>query len=140
VEQSVGDVHRSVGEVIRDGVQKGWGVFRDGKEQIGPNFAGNMIVIQWGCGAPCLRMAVVNAKTGDVYSPPITATAGDRFSLPLLTVGNDVSRNPDVQFRLNSNLMIIKATPVESSSHPSFTYYFLWNRDHWTRLRRDPLS
>src|SRR5262245_40247171 len=55
VERSVGDVDRSAGEVIRDGVQKGWGVRRDGKEQIGPNFAGNMIVIQWPCGAPCLR-------------------------------------------------------------------------------------
>jgi hypothetical protein len=139
-ERSVGDVHQNMGEVIRDGVQKGWGVFRDGKEQPGPNFAGNMIVIQWPCGAPCMRMAIVNAKTGDVYYPPITATAKvEEFSLPLLTLGNHVSRNPDVQFRPNSNLMIIRATPVQSQSHPSFTYYFLWNRDGWTLLRRDPL-
>jgi hypothetical protein len=139
VDQIVGDVHRSLGEVIRDGVQKGWGVFRDGKDQPGPNFAGHLIVIQWGCGAPCLRMAIVNARTGDVYSPPITA-AGNSFSLPLLTVGTHVSRNPDVHFRLNSKLMIINATPEESLSHPSFTYYFLWNRNRWTLLRRDRLK
>jgi hypothetical protein len=140
VDRSVGDVHRSLGEAIRDGVEKGWGVFRDGKEQAGPNFAGNMIVIQWGCGAPCLRMALVNARTGDVYYPPITDGDAQNFSLPLLTeVGNDVPGNPEVEFRLNSNLMIIKATPVQSQSHPSFTYYFLWNRDRWTLLRRDPL-
>jgi hypothetical protein len=112
VEQSVGDVQRSLGEVIRDGVRKGWGVFRNGKEQTGPNFAGNMIVIQWPCGAPCLGMAIVSAKTGEVYFPPrISMGTGDEFFLPLLTVGNYVSRNAEVQFRLNSNLMIIKATP-----------------------------
>jgi hypothetical protein len=141
LEQSVGDVQRSLGEVIRDGVLNGWGVFRDHKEQRGPNFAGHLIVIQWGCGAPCMRMAIVNARTGDVYYPPMSFTgAVDSFDLPLLTVGNAVSGNPDVQFRLNSSLMIIKATPVQSLSHPSFTYYFLWNRDHWNLLRRDPLS
>ena len=140
VAQNIGDVNRSLGEVIRDGVQKGWGVFRDGKEQIGPNFAGNLIVIQWGCGAPCLRMAIVNARTGDVYYPPITFTgAAESFDLPLLTLENSVSRNPDIQFRPNSKLMIIKATPVQSESHPSFTYYFLWNRDRWKLLRRVPL-
>jgi hypothetical protein len=140
VEHSVGDVHRSVGEVVRDGVQKGWGVFRDGKEQTGPNFAGHLIVIQWGCGAPCMRMAIVNARTGEVYYPPITFTgAVDSFDLPLLTVGNAVSGNPEVESRSNSNLMIVKATPVQSLRHPSFTYYFRWNRDRWTLLRRDPL-
>src|SRR5712671_2778957 len=66
LDQSVGDVQRSLGDVIRDGVQRGWYVFRDGKEQAGPNFAGSLIVIQWPCGAPCLRMAIVNARTGDV--------------------------------------------------------------------------
>jgi len=134
-------VQRSFGEVIRDGVQKGWYVFRDGKEQPGPNFAGNMIAILWPCGAPCLRMAIVNARTGGIYYPPITFFgAVENFGLPLLTVGNSVSRNPEVEFRLNSNLMIIKATPVQSLSHPSFTYYFLWNRNRWTLLRKDPLS
>jgi hypothetical protein len=141
LDQSSGDVQRSLGEVIRDGVEKGWYVFRDGKEQAGPNFGGNLIVIQWPCGAPCLRMAIVNARTGDVYYPPITATgATESFDLPLLTLGNHVSRNPDIQFRADSNLMVIKATPQQSLSHRSFTYYFLWNRDQWTLLRREPLN
>jgi hypothetical protein len=100
-----------------------------------------MIVIQWPCGAPCLRMAIVNARTGDIYYPPITiAGTVENFSLLLLSVGNSVSRNPSVEFRLNSRLMVIKATPVQSHSHPSFTYYFLWNRDRWSLLRRDPLG
>ncbi len=37
---------------ITDGVSKGWGVLRDGREGStpGPNFAGHYIAIQWGCG------------------------------------------------------------------------------------------
>jgi hypothetical protein len=60
-------------------------VLRDGKEQKGPNFAGSLIVIQWGCGAPCLRMAIVNARTGEVYSPPISinGVGVQSFDLPL---------------------------------------------------------
>ena len=59
---------------IRYGVKKGWGVFRDGKEsdQPGPNFAGDFIVIQWGCGAPCLMMAMVDARSGEVFYPPMS--------------------------------------------------------------------
>jgi hypothetical protein len=38
---------------IREGVEKGWGVPRDGEERPGPSFAENMIVVQWGCGSQC---------------------------------------------------------------------------------------
>lgn len=134
-------LEQSCAEQIRDGVKEGYGVFRDGKEQTGPNFAGNLIVIQWGCGAPCLRMAIVDARTGDVYYPPISAdgVVARSFDLPLLTVGNVVSRNSEVQFRLNSKLMIIKTTPSQSGRHPAYTFYFLWRRNRWTLLRKIPL-
>lgn len=101
-----------------DGVEKGCGVFRNGKEQKGTNFAGNLIVIQWGCGAPCLRIAIVNARTGDVYYPPSINELGARsFDLPLLMIGDSVPQNPEVQLRPNSNLMIIRATPNLSGCH-----------------------
>jgi hypothetical protein len=50
---------------IMEGVRKGYGVFEGAVEQErpGPNFAGHYIVIQWGCGTDCLKMAVVDAKT-----------------------------------------------------------------------------
>jgi hypothetical protein len=123
---------------IRDGVEKGYGVFRDGKERKGPNFAGNLVVIQWGCGAPCMRMAVVDARTGEVYCPPISfiGAGAPSFDLPLLTIGDSVPQNPEVQFRLNSKLMIVKATPSQAGRHPSYTYYFLWQQDRWTLLQR----
>lgn len=53
--------HRRYRTRIRQGVGKGWGVYQEQEEQNkpGPNFAGDMIVIQWGCGAPCLMAAIV---------------------------------------------------------------------------------
>ena len=111
---------------------------RDGKEQPGSNFAGHMIVVKWGCGAPCMMMAMVDAQTGDVFSPPISfdGTGTQSLVLPLLTIGLSVGRNPDVQFRPDSSLMVIRATPKQTQQHPSYTYYFLWHDGRWKILRR----
>jgi len=128
---------------IRDGVEKGHGVFRNNtNEHQGPNFAGDMIVIQWPCGAPCLRMAIVDAQNGDVHYPPISARGigVPSFDLPLLQIANSVSQNPEVLFRANSRLMIIKATPNWwlPGRHPAVTYCYLWQQNHWTLLRKAP--
>jgi hypothetical protein len=129
---------------ITEGVEKGWGAFRDGNEQdrAGPNFAGSMVVVQWGCGSPCMMMAMVDARTGTIYYPPISdsGVGVDSLFLPLLTIGRSVPANPDVQFRLDSRLMIVKATPHQAGQHPSYTYYFLWRDDRWTLLRQIPLK
>jgi hypothetical protein len=127
---------------IRHGVQNGYGVFRDGKEQKGANFAGNLIVIQWGCGLPCMRMAMVDARSGEVYYPPISfhGVGARSFDLPLLTISNSVPQNPEVQFRPNSSLMIIKATPNKSGRHASYIYYFVWRQNRWTLLQKVPLD
>lgn len=123
---------------IREGVSKGWGVVRDGKEQPGPNFAGHMIVVQWPCGAPCMMMAMADAQTGDVYSSPISfdGIGSQSLALPLLTPELAVGRNPDVEFRQDSSLMVIRATSKQTPQHPSYTYYFLWQVGEWKLLRR----
>jgi hypothetical protein len=124
---------------IREGVEKGWGVFRDGKEQQGPNFAGKMIVVQWGCGAPCFMMAMVDAQTGDVFLPPLPVD--NTFALPLLTIGISPGGNPEVEFRQNSRLMIIDATPQWfKDRHRSYRYYFVWHDDRWTLVHRESLD
>ena len=33
----------------------------------GPNFAGHYTIVEWGCGAGCVSIATVDAKTGTVY-------------------------------------------------------------------------
>jgi len=100
---------------IREGVGKGWGVWINGewgKEQNrpGPNFAGHYVVIVWGCGAPCLMMAVCDAETGEVYNPPLSATGG--LTLPLLVFPNSAGRGADFEYRRNSQLMIVCACPL----------------------------
>jgi len=43
---------------------------------LGANFAGHYAVNWWGCGTECMRIGVVNLKTGDVYLSPFAAQAG----------------------------------------------------------------
>lgn len=127
---------------IREGVAKGYGVFRDDKEQPGPNFAGHYIVVAWGCGSPCGMLAIVDAITGKVYNPPIS----DGFKLPPLPAS--VPSDPDtfipwvaeVDFRLNSRLMIVKANPDPSKGRTNYTHYFLWDNNRWKLLLRMPLK
>jgi hypothetical protein len=128
---------------IKDGVEKGWGVYDEqpprGRERPGPNFAGHYIVIQWGCGSPCLQMAIADAETGVILLPPIAAD-GKGFILPLLTLGNSVPGVAEIHYRLDSELMVIRATPVQSREHPSFEYYFVLSQGRWELLRRIRLS
>jgi hypothetical protein len=107
----------------------------------GPTFAGHLIVVRWGCGAPCMRMALVDMQTGEICYPPITyeGHGPKSFDLPLLVLGREYPQNPDLEFRPNSNLMIIKATPGDGGSHPAYTFYFLWRQNGWTLLRKVPI-
>lgn len=126
---------------IKEGVEKGWGVLRDGREQQhrGPNFAGKMIVVQWGCGSPCLMMAMEDAATGEVYLPPLSVD--NTFALPLLSIGDSVSGNPETTFRQDSRWMIIKATPDwYKVNHHSYAHYYLWQNNRWHLLHRERLD
>ena len=123
---------------IRDGVTKGEGVWRDEKEQPGPNFAGHYIVVTWACGSPCGMMAIVDAATGKVYRPPIS----DGFLLPPFpaTDPDDPDRFvpwvAEIKFRLNSRLMIVKANPDPSKERINYVHSFLWENNQWRLLRR----
>jgi hypothetical protein len=57
----------------------------------GPNFAGHFTVAEWGCGAGCVSIAIVDAKDGRIYDAPFTALA---WGVPMMkdsvepTLGN----------------------------------------------------
>jgi hypothetical protein len=80
---------------------------------------------------------LVDARTGDINYPPITneGVAVPGFDLPYLTLGL-LPQVAELEFRLDSKLMVVKATTKRSS----YTYYFLWQGDHWTLLRKIPLE
>jgi hypothetical protein len=70
-------------------------------------------------------MAVSDADTGAVYNPPLSATGG--LALPLLGFPNSVGRNPDIEYRRDSQLMIINATPHwDRANAQSYSFYFLF--------------
>jgi hypothetical protein len=128
---------------IREGVEKGWGARINGtgneQNRPGPNFAGHYVVIVWGCGAPCLMMAVCDVATGAVYNPPISATHG--LGSPLLVSENSVGRDADVEYRLDSRLMIVTATPhYWNRSAESYSFYFVLQDNHWKLIRRVPIT
>jgi hypothetical protein len=112
-------------------------------QQKGPNFAGHPVVVRWGCGAPCMRMALVDVQTDEIYYPPINyeGHGPKSFDLPLLALGREYPQNPDLEFRPNSSLMVIRATPNSNQpSHPSYTFYFQWKQNGWTLVRKVPFT
>jgi len=120
---------------IRQGVTKGWGTFRDGKEQAGPNFAGHYFVIQWGCGTSCLMMVVVDALTGKIHHLPLAfgREGNQKIGLPMFGL-----RPAEVDFRVTSRLFTMNACPEHPNrAHAScFSYYYLWQDNEWRLLRR----
>jgi hypothetical protein len=121
-------------EKIRNGVEKGLGVFHGEAEQKGVNFAGQFILIKWSCGSSCLAMAVVDAKTGDIHLPP------DK-SINCSTTPNcncfDLSNySGQIQFRPDSNLLIVKR--YAGIPGGPFMDYILWKGNRWTLIRRMP--
>lgn len=48
----------------------------------GPNFAGHMTIVEFGCGTSCVEWGLVDARTGQVHRP-------DATPLTLVHVGDD---------------------------------------------------
>jgi hypothetical protein len=87
----------------------------------GPNFAGRYTIAKWGCGSTCIGFAVVDARTGQVYSHPTISRA---MQVPYQI--EDV-----LQFRPDSRLLIIAGEtegPRGAASVGKFYYEWRDNR------------
>jgi len=124
---------------IRAGVEKGWGVRINGawgteQNTPGPNFAGHYIVIVWGCGTGCIQMVVSDADTGALYAAPISDGG---FALPMLLFPNSPGGAAETEWRRDSRLMVIRATPhANLPDAVPYAFYFLWEGERWRLLRR----
>lgn len=118
-------------------------MIREGVTKAEPNFAGHYTVVRWNCGSPCNMMAIVDARSGIVYPPPIES---EPLLLPplLFPVPGDrehaVPLSAKVEFRQNSRLMTVQANPDPSKAGENYTHYFLWRNNHWSLLGRVPLK
>jgi hypothetical protein len=82
----------------------------------GANFAGHYAVRRWGCGTECIRIGIVNLKTGQAYVSPFYASIG-------------------VVTRIDSRLLIV-APPEQIKEQygddaPDYLHprYFVWRKD-----------
>ena len=94
--------------------------------QQGPNFAGRYTVVFWGCGTGCARVAVVDARSGRVYWPPL-----DYVDIPDDAGVGAKNRN----FRLDSKLLVL--TRARYDGRGSYTaYYYLFDRNRFRLIRQ----
>lgn len=88
-----------------------------------PNFAGEYILAQWGCGAECLSTVVINARTGKVYGLP--------FSICCWS-----SEVDPVDFDLHSRLLIVRGLRNESEKDgESDTHYYEFSGGQFRFIR-----
>jgi hypothetical protein len=125
---------------IRNGVSTAadvWnGSWRNPIKKEGPNFAGHYFVIRWGCGSECVMMAIVDAKTGIVYDPPLSGVGSELF-VPL-----DNLSDMEVDFQPDSSLLVLRNACRDFSKRNSCgVFYFNWKDNHFDPLkfiRREP--
>jgi hypothetical protein len=104
---------------------------RDAAKQ-GPNFAGRYRIAEWGCGAACVSIAVVDEKTGEVYEGPFGKLPGS-----VIYFGPEIDpKKAGLFFHLDSRLMIALGCPQETGCAE---YYYEWMGTHFRLLRKDAL-
>ena len=91
----------------------------------GTNFAGHYTVVFWGCGTGCAQLAVVDARTGRVYWPPL-----DYVDIPG-SDEEDPARHPN--FRPDSKLLVLTHNHYDGN-HTA--YYYLFDKNRFRLLRR----
>jgi hypothetical protein len=108
-------------------------VIREGAKD-GPNFAGHYTILGWGCGAGCVSLAIVDAKTGRVFHPENLQTV-DNFN-----VDYDAFEPPDgrlVKYRLDSRLLVVIGGINEDPARRGISY-FVWEGEKLRRIRFAP--
>ncbi|MCA1565521.1 MAG: hypothetical protein LC803_07770 [Acidobacteria bacterium] len=93
----------------------------------GVNFAGHYAVVFWGCGTGCAQVAVVDARTGKVYWPPV-----DYVDIPG-PPDEDPARHPN--FRPDSKLLVLTRNRYDGRGGRT-TYYYLFDKNRFRLLRR----
>ena len=76
---------------IRNAALNNDGFFRGSKyvQASGPNFAGHYRVANWGCGAGCLIMVIIDLETRQVHPPPLSAGKTEKIRLLFRTSATD---------------------------------------------------
>jgi len=91
-------------------------VIRNGARE-GPNFAGHYTIVVWGCGLNCRQLAIVDARSGEVFFPSNLLQINFLFE--------DTAEF--LQFRKNSRLLIVVGSMVGTNDDwRTGKYYYEW--------------
>jgi hypothetical protein len=96
--------------------------------QDGPNFAGHYTLAEWGCGAGCVSMALVDNKTGRTFDGPFNLLG---YDLAFVYEGGE----EQLEYRLDSRLIVARGCPGEKDCG---TYYYEWADDRFKLIRKTP--
>jgi hypothetical protein len=102
----------------------------------GTNFAGHYTVVYWGCGTGCAQLAVVDARTGRVYWPPLAYAD--------IPASPEDAAVPHPNFRPDSKLLVLTRSHYDGRGGRT-AYYYLFDNNRFRLLRRaeerdDPAS
>ena len=86
-----------------------------------PNFAGHYVLATWGCGAECLSSAIIDVKTGEVYTDAGSVCCWFNPDLP----AKPADFKP-IEFRINSRLVVF--TGVLNEEGRNEPHYFTFER------------
>lgn len=97
----------------------------------GPNFADHMTIAMWGCGTNCIAIAFSDANNGKVYFDKALE------SLAIVNV-HDNEYDKVIDFKRNSNLLIVAGCPNEECESRRGVNYFLWTDTGLKEIYRVP--
>lgn len=100
----------------------------------GPDFAGHFTVAEWGCGAGCVSVAIVDAATGAVYRPPFRFLNWALRKYEDKYPSND-DKFKEVTYRLDSRLLVARGCPDEGECA---SYFWEWTGSQFKLIRKVP--
>jgi hypothetical protein len=100
----------------------------------GPNFAGRYTVAEWGCGAGCVSIVIIDAATGAVYPGPFRNLGWDMRRYEDRIASDDPKFQP-LEYRLDSRLLVARGCPEETACA---SYFWEWSGGAFKLIRKIP--
>jgi hypothetical protein len=102
----------------------------------GPNFAGHYTIADWGCGAGCVSLAVVDAADGKVYRAPFRVLGWQMVKFEGKLAADDDKFEP-LSYQKQSRLLIARGCPEEKNCG---SYFYEWTGTQFKLLRQVPAA
>jgi hypothetical protein len=88
----------------------------------GPNFAGHLTIVEWGCGSLCVSIVVVDARDGTIYRSPFSILG---WGMPIMKYEGKYAPSQDgfqpLAYTLTSRLFIFRGARRTRIAPPTFT-------------------